>query len=158
MEKIYYSYDNIHNLIFKNKQKVIDYKPELIIAIGGGGLIPARILRTFYNIPIYVVTLSLYDNDKIKDTIKIVQWIDEKINLNNKKILIVDEVDDTRKTLEFCIRSLKLINKANKIGVFVLQNKVKQKAVELDEKENINYISCEDIEDKWVVYPWDINN
>ena len=36
--------------------------------------------------------------------------------------------------------------------------KEQQKAVELDEKENINYISCEDIEDKWVVYPWDINN
>ena len=34
-----------------------------MIAIGGGGFIPARMLRCFLEIPIYAVTTAYYDND-----------------------------------------------------------------------------------------------
>ena len=45
MEKLYYTYDDISNLIKNNINKIIDFNPDYIIAIGGGGLIPARIIR-----------------------------------------------------------------------------------------------------------------
>jgi len=151
MEKIHYSYDDITNLIKSNIDRIKKYEPDYIIAIGGGGLIPARILRNFIKKPIYVVTLSLYDDTHIKDNVEIIQWIN--LDLSNKKILIIDEVDDTRKTLDFCVKRLKKENNANKIGVFVLQNKLKEK---LGNLPNVHYISCEDINDKWVVYPWDL--
>tara|TARA_B110000967_G_scaffold132026_1_gene134798 strand:+ start:714 stop:869 length:156 start_codon:yes stop_codon:yes gene_type:complete len=35
---------------------------DIVIAIGGGGLIPSRIIRNYINKPIYVVTVSLYDD------------------------------------------------------------------------------------------------
>lgn len=42
---------------------------DAMVAIGGGGFIPARILRSFLNIPIYTVTLAYYDaNDKPTDS------------------------------------------------------------------------------------------
>ena len=150
MEKIHYTYDSITELIKGNINKIIEFNPDYIVAIGGGGLIPARIIRNYIKNHIYVVTLSSYDNEEQKDNIEVIQWIDLK--LKDKKVLIIDEIDDTRKTLHHCIQRLKLVNNANNIGVFVLQNKIKSKISDISD---ITYMSCEDIEDKRVVYPWD---
>lgn len=150
MDKIYYTYQDITNLIENNVSKIKEYNPDYIIAIGGGGLIPARIIRNYINKPIYVVTLSSYDNQSQKGNIKVIQWVD--LDLKDKKVVIIDEIDDTRKTLHYCIQRLKLVNNANNIGVFVLQNKIKSKTGDISD---ITYMSCETIEDKWVVYPWD---
>jgi hypoxanthine phosphoribosyltransferase len=152
MDKIHYSYDDITNLIKDNIHKIKDYNPDIVIAIGGGGLIPGRIIRNYINKPIYVVTLSLYQDMLVKDKVDIIQWID--LDLKDKKVLIIDEVDDTRKTLDCCIGLLKGKNHANNIGVFMLHNKIKPKLSDLD-LNTITYMACEDIEDKWIVYPWD---
>ena len=151
MEKLNYSYDDITNLIKNNVYKINKNKIDYIIAIGGGGLIPARMLRSYLNKPIYVITVSSYNDEYVKDNIEILQWIE--LDLKDKNILIVDEIDDTRKTLDFCINRLKTHNDATNISVFVLQNKLKNKVRVLD--DSIEYFACETIEDKWVVYPWD---
>ena len=114
-----------------------------MIAIGGGGYVPARILRTFLkqpgapNIPIQAIGLSLYEqlpsphssgpstpgevevpSTKVTRT----QWLDlsslEMASLIGKNILIVDEVDDTRTTLEYAVRELQKDVEAasNKLG------------------------------------------
>lgn len=110
-----------------------------MIAIGGGGYVPARILRSFLkrpgpspNIPIQAIGLSLYEtlpttstststansHDEAKKAVveqpgtKVTrtQWLDlsslEMSNLVGKNVLIVDEVDDTRTTLEYAVREL----------------------------------------------------
>lgn len=95
-----------------------------MIAIGGGGYVPARILRSFLrkpgspNIPIQAIGLSLYEqlaNDNVVEEpgkkVTRTQWLDltslgEMENLIGKKILIVDEVDDTRTTLEYAVKEL----------------------------------------------------
>ena len=46
-EKMYISYNNIHQLCQEIAPKIKEFKPDLIIAIGGGGFIPARMLRSF---------------------------------------------------------------------------------------------------------------
>jgi uncharacterized protein len=151
VEKVSYSYDDITNLIKNNIYKIKDFDPDYVIAIGGGGLIPARIIRNYINRHIYVVTLSLYNDTEIGEQIEIIQWLD--LNLKDKKVLIIDEVDDSRKTLYFCIEELKFKNNANNIGVFILQNKLKNKVSELND---IHYMCCEEVEDKWIFYPWDL--
>ncbi|CAI2164540.1 3339_t:CDS:2 [Funneliformis geosporum] len=69
--KIYISYNQVHQLIkdaVERYQINEEFKPDLMIAIGGGGFIPARILRTFLkrannkNIPIQAIGLSLYED------------------------------------------------------------------------------------------------
>ena len=149
-EKLHYSYDDITNLIKNNIQKIKEFDPDYVIAIGGGGLIPARIIRNYIDRHIYVITLSLYNDTEMGDQIEVVQWVD--LDLSDKKVLIIDEVDDSRKTLDFCIEELKSKNNAENIGVFVLQNKLKNKVSELNE---VHYMCCETVEDKWIVYPWD---
>lgn len=110
-----------------------DLNPQLMIAIGGGGYIPARILRTFMkqqgrdaagnatsrNIPIQAIGLTLYESAGTDDAdvevpgtkVTRTQWLDlsalgEMENLVGKRVLIVDEVDDTRRTLDYAVKEL----------------------------------------------------
>ena len=107
-------------------QILADFKPQLMIAIGGGGYVPARILRSFLkqpgspNIPIQAIGLSLYESlpeavdvevEAVGTKVTRTQWLDltalgEMANLVGKRVLIVDEVDDTRTTLEYAVKEL----------------------------------------------------
>lgn len=126
-EKVFISYNNVHKLcqeaavIIKSR-----FRPDLMVAIGGGGFIPARILRTFLkepgekNIPIQAIGLSLYEDlgaeDEAAETLgtQVVrtQWLDfgtmaqRSVELIGKTVLIVDEVDDTRTTLHYAVSEL----------------------------------------------------
>jgi uncharacterized protein len=154
MEKLYFSYQDIHNLCIKLGNKISqDFKPDYILAISGGGLIPGRIIRNILKKPVISVTVSYYDsNDIIQSEPNIIQWIDSKI-IENKKILIIDEIDDTGRTLAYLINKLQESN-ISELGIGVLHNKLKKKEYELDK---IKYFSGLEIPDKWVVYPWDID-
>ncbi|TVR32366.1 MAG: phosphoribosyltransferase, partial [Spirochaetaceae bacterium] len=53
MEQIAFSYNEIHNTVAGLARCVDEsgYAPEVIVAIGTGGFIPARIIKTFLNLP-----------------------------------------------------------------------------------------------------------
>ena len=183
-----------------------------MIAIGGGGYVPARILRygqsnlsttlriyinqttvktDFHfdsrsflkqpgapNIPIQAIGLSLYEQLSGSDPVEApgtkvtrTQWLDlsslEMSNLIGKNVLIVDEVDDTRTTLEYAVKELeKDVEEARKqqgrtektkFSIFVLHNKDKQKKGRLpDDMINDNrYLAAVTVPDVWICYPWE---
>jgi uncharacterized protein len=87
-------------------------------------------------------------------------------SLIGKNILIVDEVDDTRTTLEYAVRELeKDVETARKHSgrtekttffVFVLHNKNKPKKGYLpDDMEEKRYIAGMRTRDVWICYPWE---
>lgn len=117
----------MHKLCQEAAPKILaEFKPHLMIAIGGGGYVPARILRSFLkqpgspNIPIQAIGLSLYEQladapdaevEAARTQVTRTQWLDlsalgEMADLVGKRVLIVDEVDDTRTTLEYAVREL----------------------------------------------------
>lgn len=155
--KINYDYDTIHSLIKTGSQQIInsDFKPDIILAIGGGGFIPARILRNYLNLPIITLTINFYDqNNNIKNEPNIIQMIDQDM-IKNKNVLIVDEVDDTRKTLDYLINYFKNNKyKYNSLGIFVVNNKIKNKVSPIP--QNVHYFSCCENKDVWINYPWDL--
>ncbi|CAG8456243.1 9206_t:CDS:2 [Ambispora leptoticha] len=129
--KVYVSYNQIKDTVERYRINE-DFKPDLMIAIGGGGFIPARILRTFLkrqnnkNIPIQAIGLSLYEDlyvsnedeqaenakalGKLGSQVIKTQWLQfgppVATTLLGKNILIVDEVDDTRTTLAYAVEEL----------------------------------------------------
>lgn len=181
-DKIYISYNHIHELCKEIAPKIISLDIDFIIAIGGGGFIPARILRTFLKKPgesskkIFAIILSLYediktrgdDEEEVGTEVKRIQWInynDSKINLNGKKILIIDEVDDSRTTIHYAVNELvkDAINQSDngklntEFYMFVLHNKIKEKRAEVPEciaKEG-HYIAARETPDCWIAYPWE---
>ncbi|KAI5284296.1 hypoxanthine-guanine phosphoribosyltransferase [Ascosphaera aggregata] len=186
VQKYYVTYNEVHKLCRASAQHILDdFKPHLMIAIGGGGYIPARILRSFLrkpgapNIPIQAIGLSLYENlgtdpdvEAPGTNVTRTQWLDlsslEMANLIGKNVLIVDEVDDTRTTLEYAVRELqkdvelaqKQLNREGEkttFSVFVLHNKDKLKKGNLPQEmlDSGNYCAAVTTGDHWICYPWE---
>eukprot|EP01098_Paradermamoeba_levis_P014538 TRINITY_DN6981_c0_g1_i1.p1 TRINITY_DN6981_c0_g1~~TRINITY_DN6981_c0_g1_i1.p1 ORF type:complete len:177 (+),score=49.82 TRINITY_DN6981_c0_g1_i1:97-627(+) len=158
-EKLYFSYEEIHELVGVLSEKIKEFNPDVLVAIGGGGFIPARILRSYIHKPILAVGLELYDDvtNLPKEEPTKTQWFDEHSNaeqrLKGKRVLVVDEVDDTRTTLQYCVAELMKMYSPSAVGVMVLHNKLKPKRGKLP--ESVTYFTGKDLEDRWVVYPWD---
>ncbi|KAI9504350.1 hypoxanthine-guanine phosphoribosyltransferase [Coemansia spiralis] len=191
--KLYISYNQIHQLIdyaVKHYKLGDNFDPDLLIAIGGGGFIPARILRSFLkakhgrNIPIQAIGLSLYEEllpgqgiEGIPEApgtqVTKTQWLnfggsDSLVSLLGRKILIVDEVDDSRKTLVYAVAELKkdILEQEKRagmapgesnteIGIFVVYNKDKPKAEALDDETMKHYYPAGTTPDRWLFFPWD---
>ncbi|KAI9700808.1 MAG: hypoxanthine-guanine phosphoribosyltransferase [Candelina mexicana] len=186
VNKVYVTYNQVHKLCQDSADQILnDFTPNLIIAIGGGGYVPARILRSFLkrpgsaNIPIQAIGLSLYENlgkdgpvEEPGTKVTRTQWLDlsslEMANLIGKNILIVDEVDDTRTTLEYAVKELqKDVETAKqklgregektKFSIFVLHNKDKPKKGHLPEDMHTEnrYLAAHTVGDVWICYPWE---
>jgi hypothetical protein len=155
--KYFLSYEQIHRTIRALAERIASrgFEPDLIVAIGSGGFIPARILKTFLKKPILTVGISYYGPDNKPAAMpRTIQWIDEvEQKLAGKKVLLVDEVDDSRVTLEYCLREL-LRHGPAEIAVAVLHNKKKEKRGRIP-AEVRSYFAGAELDDKWICYPWD---
>ena len=136
------------------------FQPDVFVAIGGGGFIPARMLRTEVKKPILAASLELYDDatKTANATVLRKQWFDETPGtfgalVRGKRVLIVDEVDDTRVTLQYAVEELRKTNAPAAIGVLVVHNKLKEKKGVLP--DDITYIAGEHVPNAWNCYPWD---
>ncbi|TFK71612.1 PRTase-like protein [Pluteus cervinus] len=178
------TYNDIHNLIRKATPKIAEFDPDLMVAIGGGGFFPARVMRTFLRgstgkktLQIQAIGLSLYEPllgttaEQIGNEVIRTQWLgpDAGKLLLGKRVLIVDEVDDTRKTLHYALSELRkdVLTELNtypvheqekllgstKFAVFVVHNKLKGKLAELP--AGMPYYSGADVGDVWLDYPWE---
>jgi hypoxanthine phosphoribosyltransferase len=155
--KYYLSYEHVHQSVKALAARVLEsgFVPDLIVAIGSGGFIPARILKTFIPRTILTVGISYYGEDhKPAASPRTIQWIDEvEKKLAGRNVLLVDEVDDSRVTLEYCLREL-LHHGPAQIAVAVLHNKKKEKRGHIP-PEVSRYFAGEEIDDRWICYPWD---
>lgn len=160
-QKYYLTYDGMHKLVSSSCQKLKEFSPDIIVAIGGGGFIPSRIARTFLNVPMLSVSVKLYDDAQAGDgrmeQIQVNQWFSNEATkiFKDKRVLVVDEVDDTRTTLAYVVNRI-LGYQPSEVATFVLHNKLKTKNSYLP--NNIkNYVGT-DIPDVWIVYPWESEN
>ncbi|KZP01696.1 PRTase-like protein [Calocera viscosa TUFC12733] len=179
------TYNEIHTLIGKAADKIREqFAPDMMVAIGGGGFFPARVMRTFLkdpksmrNIPIQAIGLSLYESlpttTAEQQGVEVVktQWLGADMQaLLGHKVLIVDEVDDSGRTLYYAISELKKdVEKAlaklpeeereakrPKFAVFVVHNKLKPKWEKLP--DDILYFAGAEIPDIWFDYPWEMKD
>ena len=184
-KKVYVSYNQIHDIIRRTVQRTKlaeRFSPTLLIAISAGGFLPTRILRNIIkaevrgkSLPIQTIGLCLYESDQHE--IYKTQWLATDcrndplaVDFNGQRILIVDEVDETRTTLSYAVRELnKDIDRQRrtaqessaewiepKLGVFVVHNKKAVKRADLpEEMMRDSYFVGEEVGGEWIVYPWD---
>ncbi|KAI5124202.1 hypothetical protein M0805_005052 [Coniferiporia weirii] len=184
-EHLRVTYNGVHNIIRNAARSIAHWQPDLLIAIGGGGFFPARVLRTFLkdpetkrNIPIYAIGLSLYESlpgttaEQVGNEVIRTQWLGPegaKVLLG-RRALIVDEVDDSRKTLHYAVKELRADVEREllclpedqreaartQFAVFVVHNKLKEKAEDLP--ADLPYFPGEEVPDYWLDYPWEMND
>ncbi|KAJ8579953.1 PRTase-like protein [Rhizopogon salebrosus TDB-379] len=176
------TYNDVHNIIRATADKIAsEFKPDMFIAIGIG-FFPARVMRTFLkdpstkrNISIQAIGLSLYESlpgtsaEQLGSSVIRTQWLGPESGkaLLGRKVLVVDEVDDSRKTLQYALSELQkdieselqLLpesereSKRTKFAIFVVHNKLKPKLGQLP--SDIPYYAGAEVEDVWLDYPWE---
>ncbi|OAX40012.1 PRTase-like protein [Rhizopogon vinicolor AM-OR11-026] len=176
------TYNDIHNIIRATADKIAsEFKPDMFVAIVGGGFLPARVLRTFLKdpstaktIPIKAIGLSLYEPlpgttaEQCGTEVVRTQWLgpDSGKTLLGRRVLIIDDVDATRKTLQYALSELQKDveselqslpeserdSKRTQFAIFVVHNKLILKLWELP--LNVPYFAGADVGDVWIEYPW----
>ncbi|KAF9525977.1 hypothetical protein CPB83DRAFT_509531 [Crepidotus variabilis] len=195
------TYNDIHDLIRKATPEIAaKFNPDILIAIGGGGFFPARVMRTFFRettnnktLQIQAIGLSLYEPvegttaEQIGNEVIRTQWLgpDPGKILLGKKNLIVDEVDDTRKTLQSVPLSLSLARhlRPDSYALTELKKDVEVELLNYPEPERnalrtktqfavfvvhnklkpklaelpqeVPYFAGEEVGDVWLDYPWE---
>ncbi len=141
------SWNQIYDLCLKisNSIKKSGFRPDAIVAIGRGGWVPGRLISDFLGIrELYSVKAEYWDVAQTKGDAIITQPINTEIK--GKKILVVDDVADTGKTLNVVISHLRKTG-AVEIRTAVLQYKKTSKFSPDYSGEILKKWV-------WVVYPW----
>lgn len=134
-----------YRAIFSLADVLRDYKPDVIIGIARGGLIPAvRLSHILGEVELKVIDVKFYkgiDERAERPTITIPIHGD----IEGKKVIIVDDVSDTGKTLQVVIEEVKKRG-AKDIKVACLAMKPWTSVVP------DFYVFRTD---KWIVFPWE---
>ncbi len=163
-EHLKVSYEDTHKVVVKACSKVVNdkYIPDVLIGISTGGLIVVRIAKSCLEqdfgkkgIPTYVIGMSHYDNNnnRISEPI-ITQMLDSNLEkkIEGKKVLMFDEVDDSRRTLEKATDYI-LGLKAKELRILVAYMKDVPKNGKLP--DNVKLYYGKKIPPKWIDYPWE---
>ena len=107
MQRYYYSYSEFLKDIKILSKEIKEFKPEAILAIARGGLTLGHFLSVSLDIrDIYTINSIYYNKDKKLDNIKIFNIPNLK---DYKKVIIVDEIVDSGKTVDEVLKKLKKI-------------------------------------------------
>jgi len=143
--KLYYKWQDFEKdcKFLANQIEKDGFKYEMVVAITRGGLFVSGLIAQFFKpCAIETVSLSSYKGDKRKKLI-IFKGIDKKLPCE-KSALICDDIIDTGETM----RVAKKLFPNSKI--VVLHYKSKNKPIIKPD------YYCRDT-DKWIVYPWEVN-
>jgi len=165
MNKLYLDYNDIEKYCSDIARKITfdmirDWRPDYIVGLTRGGLLPATLLSQYLNIHMHSLDVSLRDNKSDMGPSSNL-WMAEDA-LAGKNILIVDDINDTGATLDWIVDDWKAGNMpkstewdnvfGNNVRIATIINN------EVSEFKNISYsgLTINKMEkDVWVVFPWE---
>lgn len=155
--KIFYNQDQLQGDLQDIIRQITldDFKPDVIVGIARGGLIPSTMLSHFYDKPLMIINLSFRD-DKVRKKTNDIDVISNFMKDSLKKVLVVDDICDSGVTLCKVMNQLsegwtkEAFDKNCKTAV--LWSNTSQNLV------NIDYVGreisrCDD--ERWVIFPYE---
>ncbi|MDZ7657697.1 phosphoribosyltransferase [Fodinibius sp.] len=138
----------VYEMAYKVSKKITEstLNVDAIVGIARGGFPPARLVCDFLNIKtLTAIQIRHYTpGGKAKEEVEITDPID--IDLKGKNVLVVDDVNDSGKTLKVAVDHIKTK------GVATVKTAV------LHEKENTSlsadFVGAYQTEWKWLIYQW----
>ncbi len=160
MKKVYVSWNDVQRQVQELiRQMWIDgWTPDYVVGITRGGLTPANLISQYLGRPMETLKVSLRDGSECESNL----WMAEDA-FNGKKILIVDDINDSGATLSWiksdwpsgCFPNddkwKDVWNKNVRVAV-LYDNAVSESTLEVDySAENINKYE----DPQWIVFPWE---
>ena len=149
MHKEYYSIDNLNTDILSiiSQVRSANLKIDIILSVNRGGCIPGVYLSHGLKLPHKVIDLQLRDGTNIPDSNSV-----KNLKINSKKILIIDDINDTGSTF---IHLNRIINNNNTKKYFAcLINNIGSKFQVEFYGRSINKVE----KPSWYVFPWEIES
>jgi hypoxanthine phosphoribosyltransferase len=170
VKKIYYTWDNIQGAVLEIARQMNEdnWKPDYIVGITRGGLIPANLLSQYTGVKMHTLNVSLRDSEQGPESNC---WMSEDAFGFNaaekegdplcKNILIVDDINDSGATIAWIKQdweSTCLPNDPRWSHVWGGNVKFAVITDNMSSKEFVDYSVYEvnkAEEDCWLVYPWE---
>jgi hypoxanthine phosphoribosyltransferase len=134
------------------------WRPDYVVGLTRGGLCPAVMISHYFNIPCETLKVSLRDGGEPESNL----WMAEDA-FNKKKILIVDDINDSGATINWimedwpsgCFPNNAIWNEVwnNNVKFAVLVDNLASKC-----NVKIDYVGMEinkEEKDVWVEFPWE---
>ena len=145
--KVYYHWQDIEDMTSDIIQQIaVDgdgFKPDYVVGLTRGGLIPATMISHYFQVPMHTLEIKLRDHAVKPESNK---WMAQDA-VNGKKILIIDDINDSGATINHIKQHWQL----NNLTFAVLINNTSSEA-------EVDY-SCVEInkreDDVWIVFPWE---
>ena len=161
MKKIYYSWSDVESQTQEILRQITlsNWRPDYVVGLTRGGLVPANLISQYLEVPMETLKVSLRDDTTQPESNL---WMAEDA-YNGKKILIVDDINDSGATLNWikqdwqsgCFPKDKQWKKVwgDNVRVATLVDNESSTS-----KLNVSY-SAVDLnkaeEDSWIVFPWE---
>ena len=175
MKKKYYSWHDIERMCFNivTDMYSVNYKPDYIVGITRGGLVPATILSNMTDIPADTLQINFRDNGLQTESNC---WMAEEafgygvgadghvssIVEKRKKILVVDDINDTGRTFKWLMQDWETsCLPTDPAWKDIWGHTVKFAVLTENEASEFDLVSfyCDSVnkaeEDVWLVYPWE---
>jgi hypoxanthine phosphoribosyltransferase len=142
------SVDNINSKLTK-----LNFKPDVLICVGRGGMIPTRLLSDYYLssevifLPYRTYEVGGYSQTKVDPYISI-SMIESIINFKN--ILLVDDISDSGNTLVRCKKMLQLRATATLKEISIITCTTISKTIWIPDAAGIILEN-----ENWIVFPWE---
>ena len=125
------------------------YRPDLVVAIGRGGYVPARLLCDYLDIMgLTSIKIEHYLAGADRQEEAVIRY-PLKADIRGLRVLLVDDVNDTGATLKVATQHLQTFQ-PGEIRTAVLHHK----AVAVF---TVNYYARKIIKWRWLIYPWAVN-
>jgi len=159
MNKKYFNWDTITSMTMKIASQIrkSNWRPDYIVGLTRGGLVPAVLLSHELDVPCETLKVALRDGEETESN----SWMAEDA-YNGKKILVVDDINDTGETLLWIQEDWRNgVFPGNErwediwgsnVRVAVLHDNMPSKF------QNVTYVASEINKNKdpqWIVYPWE---
>lgn len=161
MNKLYLNYEQVQGFCQCIARELAHdrWKPDYIVGLTRGGLLPANLLSQYLDVPMASLDVSLRDNTEIANTSA--AWMADDA-LAGKKILIVDDINDSGATLDWIVDDWKSCNRpispewdtvfGENVRIATIVNN------EASAFKDVNYAGLainKKKKDVWIVFPWE---
>jgi hypoxanthine phosphoribosyltransferase len=125
------------------------YRPDLIIAIGRGGYVPARLMCDWLHIRgLTSIKIEHYLSGANRQEEAVIRY-PLKADIRGLRVLVVDDVNDTGDTLKAATQHLQAFQ-PGEIRTAVMHHKV---VTNFD----ADYSAGKIVKWRWLIYPWAVN-
>jgi len=147
VEYLFVTWEDLEDLVARLAVKIWQsgYRPELIVGVSRGGLVPTRLLSDFLNVrDVIVLGVSFYEAmGKTSKRPRITHPLSRDIR--SKRVLLIDDVSDTGGSLQLAKRHVLSFSPGDLLVCTLHRKPWSKFHPDIYVEET----------DRWIIYPWE---